>query len=176
MTSRGVKHSQEIRQYLALERRAQEEGLDVHELEQWRKLKRILERRLGSPSTPKDASEQRRSLRILFSLKVVFKTQEELTTSLMQNISRGGFYIETKEPLPLGTVFTTHIEIEEWRLSVNPTVRVVSTHASADFSSRRAGMGVAFHELSEADKQTIDEIYELCLGIALQRREEDEVS
>lgn len=175
MKMRPVKQTHELREYLALERRAHAEGIDVAQLERWRQLKRQIEKRLGTRPAPPGA-EQRRSVRIPLSLKVVFSTREELSTSLLQNLSRGGFYIETKEPLPIGTIFSTRIKIEEWKLEVNPSVRVVSSHASRDLASASGGMGVAFHELCEADQRTVDAIYELCLGAALERRENADAS
>ena len=167
MKLRPVKQSLMLREFLALDARAEEGGLSVTELERWGELKRLIEARLGiAPAPP--ACERRRSVRVPLSLNVRFQTQSELASSLLRNLSQGGFFIETKEPLPIGSIFRARIVVEEWGLRVEPTVKVVSHCVGPELAIDAQGMGVAFHQLTQNERNTIRAIYDLCLGVALE--------
>lgn len=166
MRIQPIKQSLLVREFLTLDRRAQGGGISVEEMERWATLKRAIEERLGVPSL-KGIADTRRSLRLPLSLKVEFETEHELAGALMRNLSRGGFFIETKDPLPIGSIFRSLVRVEDWRLEVRPLVRVISHHVGPALETRPCGMGVAFHELCEAERRTIDAIYERCLGEVL---------
>lgn len=104
-------------------------------------------------NVPSTASEHRQHTRVLINQE--FECIEDYIAEYVSNISQGGVFIRSKNPLPMGTKVTLQFsvildDIEEVR-GEGEVVRV-------DKSPESTGMGVAFTKLTAESKQLIDEI------------------
>lgn len=112
----------------------------------------------GPPSTSSSdiraaAENNRQHMRILINQE--FECIEEYIAEYVSNISQGGVFIRSKNPLPEGTRVTLQFsvildDIEEVR-GEGEVVRV-------NHSPENMGMGVAFTRLDVESKALIDEI------------------
>jgi uncharacterized protein (TIGR02266 family) len=107
----------------------------------------------GSGAQPAAAAEHRQHTRVLINQE--FDCIEDYIAEYVSNISQGGVFIRSKNPLPEGTRVTLKFsvildDIEE----VCGEGEVVRVNDPADNS----GMGVAFTRLDAGSKELIDEI------------------
>ena len=94
-------------------RRASDEGITVSDWQRWVQLKRILDRQFQSEIHDTTSDRREDSVRVPTRLRVGFESYGEIRESLMTNVSRGGLFITTRDPLPLGTKIRGQIRIEE---------------------------------------------------------------
>lgn len=92
---------------------------------------------------------KRRAPRIPFKLEVFYgeaETLSEDTESLTFNVSAGGLFLETENPLPLGEQLTLRVALPENNYAVHCKGRVawINTTTSPIRSDHPAGMGVEF--------------------------------
>lgn len=156
-----------FREYMALERRrSSEEGISVAEYQRWLQLKRMLNRHF-QPGVH-DAHEDRRdSVRVPARLRVGFQSYGEIRESLMTNFSRGGVFISTADPLPLGAKLNLRISITETADVIDVRGEVASHNTGPGLTSEEFGMGIKFIHLSEDEAKAIDELYERSLRQAI---------
>lgn len=115
-----------------------------------------------------DPSPERRSdARRPIELKVEYKRLNTFFADYTKNISRGGTFIKTERPLPIGTelVFQLFIPGREEPLTMHGEVHRIVTEPSRD---EAAGMGIRF-VYREGDPQaeierTVEEIMTDSLG------------
>jgi hypothetical protein len=124
-----------FREYGRLERLREAEGLSVRQLERWTGLKRILAAHfeLGS----RDFVDKQASLRVPYVLRVSYESYGEFRDCLMKNISRGGVFISTPNPLP----------------------EVASVNTGVDLMSEDQGMGIRFCNLGEKQQELVEHLY-----------------
>ena len=101
-----------FREYIHLERKRTSKGLSPRELQRWTALKRVLGKEF-SPGLSDEKADQRGSVRIPTRLAVAFRSSGELRSSLMTNLSRGGVFIATEQPVEIGTHLELQLRIEE---------------------------------------------------------------
>ncbi|QDG51662.1 hypothetical protein FIV42_13155 [Persicimonas caeni] len=99
------------------------------------------------------AAEHRQHTRVIINQE--FECIEDYIAEYVSNISQGGVFIRSKNPLPVGTKVTLQFsvildDIEEVK-GEGEVVRV-------DSSPENTGMGVAFTRLDGGSKELIDEI------------------
>lgn len=98
-------------------------------------------------------SDQRNHPR--FSINREFESIGELIDEYVVNISQGGIFIKSREPLPVGTEvdlkFTIILDDFETIEGQGKVVRSITDGAEA-------GMGVEFTEMNEKSRRVIDEI------------------
>ena len=86
-----------------------------------------------------------------------FKSVEQFIGEYVVNLSRGGVFIRSDDPLPVGTrvnlKFTVIFEDLELIEGVGEVVRVV-----APGGNETPGMGVVFVELSQVSKDLVERI------------------
>jgi uncharacterized protein (TIGR02266 family) len=99
-------------------------------------------------------------VRVPLDLNVNFESLGEIRKCLMKNLSAGGIFVATESPLPIGTPFNVHIRIEKTGEDVQLPGEVVSVGASADLSAEKHGMGIRFVNLTEAQREQVDEFSE----------------
>jgi type IV pilus assembly protein PilZ len=127
----------------------------------------------GSENQPEP--ERRRETRAPIELRVEYKRLNSFFADYTKNISKGGTFICTDRPLPIGTEFLFKLVIPtlEKPLSVKGRVHWIVT-AETVTEEQEAGMGIGFIYDSEADHKLIErEVGELMiksLGPALYRK------
>lgn len=105
--------------------------------------------------------ERRREARAPIELKVEYKRLNSFFADYTRNISRGGTFIRTSKPLPIGTEFTFKLVVPKLDkpLELHGTVQWI-VQAEEATEDQEPGMGIGFVYLSEADRQRIESIVE----------------
>ena len=103
------------------------------------------------------------SVRVPVRLKMQFQTAGELRRCLLTNLSRGGVFVSTAAPPPIGTILRLRIEVAESDLQIEVDGEVVSTNVGNNFDTQHVGMGVRFVEPSPEAQRALDRLYEHAL-------------
>ncbi len=102
--------------------------------------------------------EKRKYHRVEYVFKVDYRTPEALFNEFAENISEGGLFIKTSNPLSVGTEIT----IEFLLPLLNEPIRVkgrVEWHTEMPGVRKSTpGMGVSFQGLTPEDKEKINRI------------------
>ena len=93
---------------------------------------------------------------------------------LIENISQGGLFVRTLEPLPLGTPLLLELARPPHRTPIRVKGRVVSAVDTAEAKKRRTtpGMGIRFDPLPDA---TSEQLLEMLARLALSKPDADGV-
>lgn len=157
-----------FREYMVLERlRASEEGISVADWQRLGELKSLLDQQFQQQNQSSDRNRQRDSVRVPTRLRVGFESYGEIRESLMTNVSRGGLFIATASPLPLGTRMRIRICIEETGDVVDVEGEVAWHNMGPGLVSEEQGMGVQFVRLTEEEEKAVDNLYEGSLRKAI---------
>jgi uncharacterized protein (TIGR02266 family) len=102
--------------------------------------------------------ERREAPRYQVVLKVRYETEAALRNAAIHNLSSGGLYLTTPDPLSVGYEFDLEIELpeEEWIVGKCKVVWV----NEIDTKDYPKGMGVAFLEMPPKYKALIDQYSE----------------
>jgi uncharacterized protein (TIGR02266 family) len=147
-----------FREYMVLERQRTSSELSVSELARWTELKRMLNRKF-QPELGDDEADRRESIRVPVNLRVSFVSYGEVGRSLMTNLSRGGLFIKTPEPMEIGTPIELRVQVGDSQNELTIPGKVVSVNSGGSRAAE-AGMGVRFNELSPEQQKGVDELYE----------------
>ena len=99
------------------------------------------------------AAEHRQHTRVVINQE--FDCIEDYIAEYVSNISQGGVFIRSKNPLPVGTKVTLQFSVI---LDDLEEVRGEGEVVRVDHSPDDTGMGVAFTRLDGGSKDLIDEI------------------
>jgi uncharacterized protein (TIGR02266 family) len=149
-----------FREFAYLDRKRTAEGLTPLEFERWQ----LLHFRLDGAFTggaPPGATERRGSLRLPTRLRVTYDGLDD-HGGMVVNLSRGGCFIRTELPAPIGTRLTLVVEAANIGESFEIEAEVVST-SLRDIGSGR-GMGVRFESMSPEVVKQVEELYEKILS------------
>lgn len=138
-----------IREFMTLNERRRKSTLNPDEIEQWYMLKGKIEKTLFSnPPAPND---KRRSARIPnLKIPVAFDNGFERCQASIREISEGGMFVVTQEPLPVGSQTELSVSTPDGDLVVS--ARVLYTNTSHSIGERAfAGMGMMLAEPLKAD-------------------------
>ena len=102
-----------------------------------------------------DITGRREHKRIPATIKVRYSTAGGFLISYSLNLSKGGIFIETPAPLPIGTPLTLQIEIPGTKEICSIGGTVAWTRTETD-DNNLSGMGVAFDALDETVGHHID--------------------
>ncbi|MBZ0119683.1 MAG: TIGR02266 family protein [Sandaracinaceae bacterium] len=105
--------------------------------------------------------DRRQHTRVPIALKVEYKRLNSFFADYTKNISRGGTFIRTKNPLAIGTEFLFQLQIPnlEEPLTLRGKVQwVVHEHEATE--AQEPGMGIGFVWESEADRDRIENTVE----------------
>ncbi len=94
-----------------------------------------------------DAAERRDELRAPIELKVEYKRLNAFFADYTKNISRGGTFIKTGKPLPIGTEFLFKLYVPQLDrpLEIHGEVQRIVTEADVSAGTHEeAGMGIRF--------------------------------
>ena len=105
-----------------------------------------------------DPSDRRGHIRLPIALKVEYKRLNSFFADYTKNISRGGTFIRTKNPLAIGTEFMFHLQVPSLQdpLALRGKVQWIVK----DEGDQDPGMGIGFVYESEADRDRIAHIVE----------------
>ena len=157
-----------FREYMLLERRrSSEEGITVLEWQRWVQLKRLLDRQFGQESKSTTSDRRADSVRVPTRLRVGFESYGEIRECLMTDVSRGGLFISTPNPLPLGTKIRVQIRIEETSDGLDVQGEVAWHNLGPGLQTEEQGMGVQFVRLTEEEEKGVDNLYERSLHKAI---------
>jgi type IV pilus assembly protein PilZ len=122
-----------------------------------------------------DASddERRAEIRAPIELKVEYKRLNSFFADYTKNISRGGTFIKTGRPLPIGTEFLFKLFVPQLdsALEIHGVVAWIVTDAEvADGSQEEAGMGIRFVYREGASREEVARIVERLMVDSLGQR------
>jgi len=111
------------------------------------------------------ATPPRRDERFPVKLAVSYRTQGAFLVSYSVNLSRGGIFIETATPMPVGTEVTLRLEVPD--AGSFDLVGQVAWVRDAAPDGMPIGMGVQLHELDERYGAAIDRMVQDFVGLTV---------
>jgi uncharacterized protein (TIGR02266 family) len=106
-----------------------------------------------TPTIPRDSARKRQHARIPINRE--FECIDEYIAEYVTDISHGGVFIRSKNPLPIGTRVTLKFSVI---LDDFETIQGEGEVVRVETRSGETGMGVAFTRLTAESKELIDEI------------------
>ncbi len=101
-------------------------------------------------------SERRRSMRTQFLVRVDYSTVDEMFSEFTRDINEGGLFIETDQPRPTGTIVSMQFNLPGGDEPIRTQGMVVRISDGED--GQTPGMGIEFDDLSDEDRQRIDQL------------------
>lgn len=108
-----------------------------------------------------DSDERRRGERSPIELKVTYKRVNSFFADYTRNISRGGTFIATERPLPMGTEFVFALEVPglDGPLRIKGKVIWITEPDDAT-KANPAGMGIEFQYKDDAERRATEAVVE----------------
>ncbi len=103
---------------------------------------------------------KRRAARLNNAIPVAYKSVGSFLSDWATNISHGGLFINTRKPLPVGTVVKILIQLPGASFPCELTGRVTRMAEFANHANMVPGMGIEFTGLDDARKAEIDSFVE----------------
>lgn len=120
-----------------------------------------------------DAEERRGEVRAPIELKVEYKRLNSFFADYTKNISRGGTFIKTGRPLPIGTEFLFKLYVPQLQaaLEIHGEVQwIVSEAEVAEGKHEEAGMGIRFVYREGASRDEVTRTVEKLMVDSLGQR------
>ena len=104
------------------------------------------------------SSERRRHERVPthYLVEVTVPTREEVHEDFCLNLSRGGLFVQTRRPFPLGTAVLLELDLEPIGKIIHAEAEVVWTWPEIPYSKSPPGGGVKFTDLNEDAQRFIE--------------------
>ena len=102
------------------------------------------------------AKPTRKSERLQHELLVAYRTVDGFITDWAVNISRGGIFINTRNPLALGTTVRLIISLPDAAFPFDLTGRVIRVSEFDNPSNQVPGMGIEFMDVDEEKRARIE--------------------
>ncbi len=147
-----------VSEFMALNRRRLfgAPPLDVADLERWQCLRRTLNARYGDRlESLVSVVERRAHFRFPTHLQVHFETREGLRSAYLEDISEGGIFIATEEPLGLGTPLRLTLGAPDGSMVLSGEV---TWSRPVPREQGPPGMGVRFDELNAEQRAFVDSV------------------
>ncbi len=109
----------------------------------------------------------REHARAPIELKVDYKKLNSFFADYTKNISKGGTFIKTKKPLPLGTRFLFRLAVPGRRDPFELNGEVVRASASGEDAGEDAGMGIRFVWSDEGERRKFESLVEALMSESL---------
>jgi uncharacterized protein (TIGR02266 family) len=109
-------------------------------------------------------NERRKHKRVATKILIKYSSADQFFTDYIQNISRGGIFVPTHNPLPQGTRLQISFSLpycEE--LITTGGIVVRSIHADPQSGLSPSGMGIQFQRLTSENLRLIDTYVESLL-------------
>jgi uncharacterized protein (TIGR02266 family) len=104
--------------------------------------------------TPGD--NKRRAARLHHEIPVAYRTVGSFLTDWATNISQGGLFINTRNPLPVGTGVKILIQLPGTAFPFELEGRVTRVTAFDNRANMVPGMGIEFMQLEDAHRRELD--------------------
>ena len=106
----------------------------------------------------KDASKTkpRRADRLQHELLVAYRTVDGFITDWAVNISQGGIFINTRNPLSVGTTVRLIVSLPDAQFPFDLTGRVARVNEFDNPSNQVPGMGIEFVDVDEDKRSRIE--------------------
>lgn len=109
-------------------------------------------------------NERRQYQRVPAQILIRYRSADQFFTDYIQNISGGGIFVPTQQPLPEQTHLQISFSLPDYdHLISTDGVVVHSVQPGSNSTESPAGMGIQFHALSEENQQLIDKYVESML-------------
>ena len=102
--------------------------------------------------------EKRKEKRYGVLVKVDYRDIDKFFTDFAENLSKGGMFIATSRPLPVGSFIFLEFSLPDRSLVVKTKGEVVWVRKTPGSPKEKRGMGVKFEDLSKEDKEKIDKL------------------
>ena len=112
---------------------------------------------------PKNRPDGRQHPRAPIELKVDYKKLNSFFADYTKNISKGGTFIKTKKPLPIGTRFVFKLTVPRREAPFELLGEVVWSKADGD----EPGMGVRFIYSDDAQREAFEGVVEQLMAQSL---------
>lgn len=99
---------------------------------------------------------KRKSDRLHHELLVAYRTVDGFITDWAVNVSKGGIFINTRNPLPVGTTVRLIVSLPDAAFPFDLTGRVTRVNEYDNPSNQVPGMGIEFVEMDEDKKARIE--------------------
>jgi uncharacterized protein (TIGR02266 family) len=103
-------------------------------------------------SDDKGSQPVRKSERLQHELLVAYRTVDGFITDWAVNISRGGIFINTRNPLPAGSIVRLIVSLPDAAFPFDLTGRVIRTQPPGGENDAMPGMGLEFVDIDEEKK------------------------
>lgn len=100
-------------------------------------------------------SEQRKGFRAPTILKVDYHTSDSSYIEFVGNVSAGGLFIATRNPLKPGTELTLEFLGPESKHPIRVKAEVIWNRTRLTSADQKRGMGVQFEDVDESTKEKI---------------------
>ena len=108
------------------------------------------------PGAPEKVSENRSSIRAPIRLRVDYERMNTFFADYTKNISKGGTFIKTQRPLPMGTRFVFTLSVPALSEPVALSGEVAWIQAAGD----EAGMGIRFLFADDGARRQFEHLVE----------------
>ena len=99
---------------------------------------------------------KRRAARLHHEIPVAYRSVGSFLTDWATNISRGGLFINTRKPLPVGTAVKILVQLPGASFPFQLGGRVTRITEYANRANMVPGMGVEFTDVNDAQKREIE--------------------
>lgn len=106
------------------------------------------------------AKRPRRADRLQHELLVAYRTVDGFITDWAVNISRGGIFINTRNPLAVGTTVRLIISLPDAAFPFDLSGRVTRVNEFDNPSNQVPGMGIEFIDVDEEKRARIERFVE----------------
>ncbi len=108
----------------------------------------------------KSKSRARRADRLQHELLVAYRTVDGFITDWAVNISRGGIFINTRNPLAVGTTVRLIISLPDTAFPFDLSGKVMRVNEFDNPSNQVPGMGIEFVDVDEEKRARIERFVE----------------
>lgn len=105
-----------------------------------------------------DTDDRRYQRRLPIRINVAYEDMEDFLTDYTANLSIGGMFIETEDPLGVGTHFRLRFTVPNRPAPIDTIAEVRWAQERTPGSPMAPGMGVRFQELAPADQEAVQEM------------------
>ena len=108
----------------------------------------------------KNPATARRADRLQHELLVAYRTVDGFITDWAVNISRGGIFINTRKPLPVGTTVRLIVSLPDTAFPFDLAGRVARVNEFDNPANQVPGMGIEFLDVDDEKRARIERFVE----------------
>ena len=103
-----------------------------------------------------NATTGRRADRLQHELLVAYRTVDGFITDWAVNISRGGLFINSRNPLPLGSIVRLIVSLPDQAFPFDLTGKIVRVHPYEPGADQVPGMGIEFVDVDDEKRSRLE--------------------